>query len=366
MRRVSPPTAAPADQAHDFLAAYTAPITAALEQLLTALPADAPGVAASPTARLALDRLREYSLRPGKRLRGTLAAAAYDQTAGTTFDPVGITLGAVQELLQSYLLIIDDVMDDAPLRRGKPSMHTLYEAEAGTHHGQTPAMLAVCVGMVAQHLASVALADLPTAPARRVGVLCSVHTNLVSTWAGQMEDLAQRTHPALTADDILRTYALKTGYYTFVGPLQAGLALAGATDPVVLATVRRFGEAAGVAFQLQDDLLDCAVEADTGKPQGTDLQEGVQTLLAMHVREHGRAADRAALRHLLGNTRLTRADIDRARQMFADSGATAYVTATAQQYAERAKRELAEVSIWDGAFKATLSRIVDYAMQRRR
>jgi geranylgeranyl diphosphate synthase type I len=313
----------------------------------------------------AFTKLKAYSLRPGKRLRGSLAAAAYDQTIGTTFSESGLRLAVALELIQNYLLIIDDVMDESDLRRGQPALHRLYDKEI--HDKRSAELLAVNIGLIAQHLANLALLGTGEKSERIVAASQALHENVTATGFGQIDDLCQRFDHAVTRADIFRKYRMKTSYYTFINPLQAGLSLAGVVGSEVRRQVRAFGEPAGIAFQLHDDYLGIfGVTAETGKSNLDDIREGKLTMLVQNAIEHGSNGDVQELHLILGNRAASEVELNRLREIFNRSGATMYVRGEAKRYADLAKRSAASATIWNDAFKEQLKNLIDYVVVRNR
>ena len=321
----------------------------------------------SPVAQDALEKLREYTLRPGKRIRGSLAAAAYDSVAKTIYGESGIMLGVALELMQSYLLIVDDVMDESALRRGQPTIHRLYAAAADIYSNPNETnMLAINVGLIGQHLANLALVDAPESSEWIVATLRSVHHNITATGFGQLDDLYQRAGRKVTQPDIIRKYRYKSSYYTFINPLEAGLVLGGMAGEVAHREAVAFGEAAGIAFQLHDDLL--GIFGDTsvmGKSNIDDIQEGAYTLLVYYALQHATPRDVAELRAALGNQHLKSSDMLRIQEIFEVSGASAFVRAEVVRYGDIARQALAASTIWDESFKARLTELLDYVITRQ-
>lgn len=346
-----------------YAAAIDIELAAILDRLAVDLTAE---FHLSPAGTGLFAQLRDYALRPGKRLRGCLAAAAYDSAAGTADGRAGIALGAVLELLQSYLLIIDDVMDRTAVRRGGPALQQYYADElADGVPAHAADMLAICAGLILQHAANLALLELPVPAAYQAAALAVIHRNLLATGLGQCDDLAQRTSAASDEQDVLRTLRLKTSYYTIVNPIQAGFALAGVTDAAALSAAKRFGEAAGIVFQLQDDFLDVfGTAADLGRPPGSDLREGARTLLLHAALERATAAQRAALEKIVGNRHADEADIRAARDIIAATGAASTLQRTVRHYAALARQELADARFGDDDFRAVLGGILDSIVRR--
>ena len=228
--------------------------------------------------------LGDLVTRGGKRLRAVLVAAAYEACGGEGGASRVTNAGVALELLQAYLLVHDDWMDQDDVRRGGPSVHASLRRSLGDNHlGDASAILAgdYGVGLAQAALLSVDAPNDRLLEAARV--FARIQEDVVT---GQLLDLVE------TASSVEVKHDLKTGSYTVRGPLAIGAALAGATDAQREA-FDRYGGPLGVAFQLRDDLLGVfGDEGVTGKPKGSDLREGKRTAL---VAEAERDRDAARL-----------------------------------------------------------------------
>ncbi len=324
------------------------------------------GVGLSEPSRIALGRLREYSLRPGKRIRGSLAAVTFDEAAGTHLGQPGIQLGVVLELMQNYLLIIDDVMDKSAVRRGEPTVHELYlqqtDPKVDLHEAQ---MMAINVGQLAQHMACLVLANIDVDDAYVRQATQLLHRNIVTTGIGQIDDLYQQIGRDVSDEDILRKYQCKSSYYTFINPLQCGFALAGKADESTLEACRQFGLPAGVAFQLHDDRLGIFADSKVlGKPNLDDIREGKYTLLMQYSLRHASAADVTLLKAILGKAIADEADLSTVREILERSGSVAFVQQETELYADEAHSALAAGS-WSKSFVTLLNSLVEFSIRRQ-
>lgn len=312
------------------------------------------------------EKIREYTLRPGKRIRGSLASFAYDYAADTSFDEAGLQAAVALELAQSYLLIVDDVMDHSVLRRGLPTVHMLYRKDYPKESAHFADMQAVNAGLIAQHLMNLAIAHVE-APSATIGnAIRILHRNLAATGFGQIEDMYQDTHTGSSADEILRKYELKSGYYTFVCPLQVGLSLGGISDERVMQDIEQFGLAAGTAFQLTDDLVGIFGDsANTGKSSVDDIEEGKYTLLMQYALDHAVEKDRDYLKQVLGAPNATSETLREVQRILSDCGAKKYSEAQAEVYADRALDILHKNTYWNEDAKRTLEYVVRYATRRK-
>lgn len=347
---------------------YKQSINNALEQFF----ADVPNVLSLDLSEQSIDTLKKieaYSLRPGKRIRGALACFAYDYVTGQKLGKTGIQAAVALELVQNYLLIVDDVMDRSVLRRGEPTIHELYLAEQkqvpkDTHLSN---MLAVNAGLITQHLVNIALMQVDEAASRVQQATLLMHKNIVATGFGQIDDACQQVGKPFSEEDILRKYTLKSGYYTFVNPLQLGLVLGGHNDPKTLREITDFGLTAGLAFQLKDDLLGIFASSDTtGKPNTDDIEEGKYTLLIQYALQNATEDEQKVLKDILGKPGTTDAQVKTVQEILENSGAKQHVEGAIAAYADEAKAYVTASTFWNEAAREVLTGIVDYSVQRQR
>lgn len=293
-----------------FFASVRAQVDARIGEILDE--ARAVTEAEAPDTLPMFDAARDLTLRGGKRLRPAMLLSAIACCQPDPFSDAATDLGAAMELLQTYLLVHDDWMDDDPIRRGGPSVHVLLaEAFGGAHLGACTAILAGdLMGALVHKL--IADLDLPTARRREVNaVWASMEHEVI---LGQCLDVTQ-------SRDVARIHRLKTGSYTVRGPLRLGAAVAAAAEPA-RASLMRYAEPLGLAFQLRDDVLGVfGSERETGKPVGNDLREGKQTALVQHATAHLDAAGQAELQGIVGRRDASEADVLHARDLIERSGA---------------------------------------------
>jgi geranylgeranyl diphosphate synthase, type I len=284
-----------------------------------------------------IDAARDLTLRGGKRYRAGLLAAGYFAAAPDA--PIGPALqgGVALELLQAYLLMQDDWMDDDPTRRGGPSAHVLLRRQVGsTHIGNASAILAsdFTSGLALTTLATI---DVPAARLlEAVRLFLRIHEDVV---IGQQIDLLNR------AEDVEVMHDLKTGSYTVRGPLALGATLGGA-PPDVLAALDRFAAPVGVAFQLRDDLLGTfARPEETGKPVGNDLRRGKRTAILAEAEARLDALGREALERVLGNALASDDEVRAVTEALATCGAQAAVIDRLLRLCEEAEALATEIPI---------------------
>ncbi|WP_372443753.1 polyprenyl synthetase family protein [Nucisporomicrobium flavum] len=249
---------------------------------------------------------RDLVLAGGKRLRPTFAHWGWRGVVGfrEPVDPVLPALAAL-ELMHTFALVHDDVMDGSDTRRGRPTAHRLFAAQHGSagrlgdpdHFGETSAILVgdLCLIWADQLLAQTALTT-----STLFAVRARYDRMRVEAVAGQYLDVLGEAQPHdWTVDRALLVARHKTASYTVQRPLQFGLALAGPAREDAAAVddaYNSYGIAVGEAFQLRDDILGVYGDpAVTGKPAGDDLRTGKPTALLMLARQLATPAQRAEL-----------------------------------------------------------------------
>ena len=327
---------------------------------------------------------RDLVLAGGKRLRPTFAYWGWRGVvaAREPVEPVLPALAAL-ELMHSFALVHDDVMDDSATRRGGPTAHRIFAAQhsnAGRlgdpdHFGTTSAIL---VGDLCLVWADQLLARAAVSTATLFAVRACYDRMRIEAVAGQYLDVLGETEPAAwSVDRALLVARHKTASYTVQRPLQFGLALAGPNDADVAAVdeaYNRYGIAVGEAFQLRDDIL--GVYGDpvvTGKPAGDDLLTGKPTTLLMLAHQLATPAQRAELATNPAGAVIpadgsgglnSPAAIARRAEVIVETGAVAQVEALIQQRVAEGVAALADAPIHDDARDA-LTHLAASASHRR-
>jgi len=220
----------------------------------------------------------------GKRLRPMLCLLACEMFGGKIDDALYPALAL--ETFHNSTLIHDDIMDQAPIRRGMETVYRKWNANSAILSGD--AMVALAFELVMRTPRAVDTVRLLTKVYREV---CE----------GQQYDMNFETRPEVSIPEYLEMIRLKTAVLLATS-LQMGAVVAGADD----ADQRKlydFGIAIGMAFQLQDDVLDCyADEAVFGKKTGGDIVENKKTYMLLKARELAAREDRAFLDSLFSST----------------------------------------------------------------
>ncbi len=243
-----------------------------LEEFVGAIETHLEGVLPSKSehSKELVEGMRYAVLNGGKRLRGSLVCATSYTLSGCYTS--ALDSACAIECLHAYSLVHDDlpVMDDADLRRGKPSCHKVFG----------PAM-ATLVGDALQPLAFNLIADCDTIPGDKRLEITKVLSRAAG-WkgmvGGQAWDIQLTPDDTLSVEELRRLHAAKTGEF-FVAAVDIGRIIGDERlDAQVSTGLHRFGVNLGEAFQVVDDVLDCSQSSDiTGKPIGQDSRLGKQT-----------------------------------------------------------------------------------------
>ena len=289
--------------------------------------------------------VRDLTMRGGKRLRPIVVAAGYRAVNGPGSVRATFEVGAALELLQTYLLIHDDWMDEDDERRGGPAVHFAFEKRHGNRH------LGASLGVLAGDLASTFSWELfwfgKFPNGRRDDALAAFVRIHKEVFAGQQLDL-------MAADDVERMHDLKTGSYTTRGPAELGGIVAGG-DQGAMQSLHDWSSPLGIAFQLRDDLLSTFGTAQqTGKP-GDDLRHGKNNAVVATFRKLGPSeAARAAVTEVWGRPEASDGQVQRAAEAL--SGARREVEHRLDFLVDEARSAIA-ASAFDGEAKAMLEEV---------
>ncbi|MCX2712061.1 polyprenyl synthetase family protein [Mycolicibacterium sp. J2] len=225
----------------------------------------------------------DYPLRGGKALRPALSIAICLGLGGHL--EAVLPTAATLELYHNAFLIHDDIEDESWWRRGKPTLHVDHGVPIAVNVGD--AMLSLTLQPLLDNVERVGLG-----PALRIlRAVAHMTRQTVDGQALELEWVKSNTWQ-LDDTDYLTMVELKTSWYSFITPLQAG-ALAAGADTERLAPLEALGRHIGAAFQITDDLLNLRADPqDYGKEIGGDLWEGKRTLMLLHALRNATAAER--------------------------------------------------------------------------
>ena len=271
--------------------------------------------------------LARFTSSGGKRVRPVLALLGAEAVGGVAEDALSCAVAV--ELFQSAALIHDDIADEGELRRGEPCLHRVE----GTG-------LAINAGDLAlTQVFEVVLADGRLSDAQKVRALTELMRMERHTLEGQALDLGwvRDARWDVTSDDYLYMVTSKTAWYSAGIPLYVGALMGGGSEEAAEGLLN-VGISAGVAFQLQDDLLNLVGDAETqGKDLRSDITEGKRTLAVVWALEHLDETLREELVGLLGSGTSDPAKLARAVELIDAGGGLKRCRALALELAEDAK-----------------------------
>ena len=330
-------------------------------------------VAEDPEGRELVEEVRRLVRGGGKRLRPALVYHAYGACGGDSDEAV-LPLAMSTELLHTYLLIHDDIMDHSEVRRGQPSAHAHFR-EMHQQRGRTgdAADFGCSVAILVGDLAHTWSVELYLAARSALSGGSANGRALDAAYSGMCEEVIRGQYLEMvlpyesdpTEDQLLRALRLKSGRYSVERPIELGALLAGAPAPTLQA-LSRYGRAVGEVFQLQDDVLGTFGDAAAvGKPVASDLIEGKYTFLIHRTLGLAAAGEAAELRAMLGRPDLGEQEAARAREIIRSSGGLEAVQEMIEERLEEARGALEEAPLESGDHRF-LEGLIEYSARRDR
>lgn len=278
--------------------------------------------------RQILKSIKEFTLRGGKRVRSLLVTMGYRGLGGRDIERArraSISL----ELIQTMLLIHDDIIDESPERRGAPSFHKEMEdihRELG-YRGDPEKFgrnIAVIAGDLAESLGEKALVR-SGFPPENLHKALEIQADMIrDTGLGQILDIYSEALQDWSEDMVLKVQKYKTARYTLEGPLHIGAALKGASTKQ-MDVLSRYAIPVGVAFQIIDDILGFYGDPKRGgKEDLADIKEGKRTLLIVKARELVSDQEWSKIEGALGNDDLSVAEAEEIRSIIRGCGSEKY------------------------------------------
>lgn len=295
--------------------------------------------------------LRVYSANAGKRHRPLICLLACVAVGG---DPrYAMTAAASVEHFHTAALIHDDIADESLLRRGEPCMH-IREGVG----------LAINAGDLALSLVNgTVLKDEYMDDHTKVRVLTELVDMTARTVEGQALDLgwARDSRYDISIDDYLTMIKHKTAFYSGGVPLAIG-AIIGKGSEEQIAVLREFGMLCGLAFQIQDDLLNLiGKEESVKKDFRSDITEGKRTLMVVHALAHSPHAEE--LKEILSLKCTDAPKKERAVMIMQEAGSLKYAQNYAAGLTQQAKEKLADIEL-DSRSKELFVSMADFFVER--
>lgn len=310
---------------------------------------------------------KEYTMRGGKRLRPIFLIYGYKCFDNSNIDKI-IDVSISVELMQSYLLIHDDIMDEDDLRRGKPTFHVVYKNIGEQKFRRNKSFrfgenIAIVTGDILEAFGEEIIANAPFSGELIKKALIKYTEIVKNVNYGQLLDIMSEMKKDVTEKDILLLYKLKTASYTIEGPLHIGAILGGATNKD-LEILSRYAIPLGLAFQVKDDILGLfGSEKKIGKPVGSDLSEGKKTLLILCALKNADKESKKYINDVLGKSEITVEEINNVIDIVTKTGSLDYSLKLIKEYTKEAIRNIKNSDFKDEA-KEFLIAIADYIGKR--
>lgn len=318
----------------------------------------------------------------GKLLRGILVSLGY-VIGGGEDESYSDQLALAYEIFQTAILIHDDIIDNAKLRRGKVTLHErcaakLAEREAGSldEVRDTAKGAALCVGDYGLYMANLKIAEAYAGDARLGELIRYFDGTVLRTIRGELLDVMlpwemldslmdEDAKKELLRRSVREIYHRKTACYSVIGPLHLGMILAGASEERMKA-LDKFGYEVGIAYQIMDDILGVYADAGhIGKDVGSDIAEFKQTILWMHVRTACPEAVDELLKYY-GKRDVTEEALMEVRRIFEESGALAYARNAMDECLYTAEAAVEDMAFLDPGHKSVLRGFAQWCAGRSR
>ena len=282
----------------------------------------------------------------GKMLRPALTLIVCEAVGGNRGN--ALKTAAAIELIHTFSLIHDDIMDQDDMRRGMPSVHKVWGDDVAILAGDT----------LFSKSFEIIIGTEGTSSEQNNKALATVADACVKICEGQASDMGFEDRFDVTEDEYMEMIFKKTGAL-IAAATKAGAIMGGASDEVIDA-MYEYGRLIGLAFQIQDDYLDIAADEETlGKPIGSDIGKGKMTIIAIK----GLASvEDGRLLEILKASENSQSEIDEAIEILTNCGAIEYARNLAHESVDQAK-EVLEI-LPDSSFKQVLANIADFVLER--
>jgi len=281
----------------------------------------------------------------GKGIRPLLVMLSAALHAGNR--PIGdrsCLAAMLVEMVHTASLVHDDVVDEADLRRGKPSLNALWQSRTAVLVGDYILSRTFQAGMDSGEY------DIVTFIVRSLSELCE----------GELIQSRQSDRLEMTRDIYLDIIYKKTA--TLIGSCSGAGALSTGASSGEVARMKRFGDALGIAFQIRDDILDYAAESQTGKPACGDLRERKITLPLLTLLEKSCESERKALLQKIAGVREHPENVESLCRAVLEGGGIEMASVIMEEYLGEARELLAPYP--DTPPRRSLLALCDFVAER--
>jgi len=315
----------------------------------------------------AIDRISIFST-SGKMIRGGLILFTEEMFRGN-YSKDGVYLAIATELLQSALLIHDDIMDKDTVRRGHKTIFFQYK-EVGDKEGVKDSYhfgesVGICVGDIAlalcfKSIGYVSNARVINSIVKKLGLELSIVSG------GQMEDMYLSSSDYIpTEEEVISMYKMKTSRYSFSLPFGLG-AILSEVDDKVIELLESLGEDLGIIFQIHDDEIGLFSNQETiGKPIGSDIKENKKTLFFVYLMRLATENEKTKLSKIFGNENITKEEVKVVLELIEKYKIREIVLKRKEEFANKAKEKISLLPVED-KYKKQLFELIDYNLSRNK
>jgi len=264
----------------------------------------------------------------GKKLRPILLLLTAESLGGSITS--ALPAATALEIVHNFTLVHDDIMDNDATRRGRPTVHSRWDNNVALLAGD---------GLVA-----LAYRTLLKLDSRHLVRICTIFTEgILELCEGQALDRDFETRQSIEMDEYLVMIQKKTGKLLSMCS-QIGGIVADAPEHVV-ELLRIFGESLGMAFQIQDDLLDITADENIlGKDFGSDIKQKKKTFLLVHALESATAGQKEKIVQILNMETIHLEQVYQLRSIFDETGTIAATQQAANNYITKAENCLLKIN----------------------
>ena len=292
--------------------------------------------------------MNHLPLAGGKRLRPILAMLVADAVSNK--GKKTIPFGNALEIIHNFTLVHDDIMDNDNLRRGKKTVHTLFN--------ETTAILAgdALFALAFEILATLEVND------SKIRILLKDMARVVRKISeGQQMDMDFENRLDVSEEEYLKMIEKKTAAL-FAMAAKGGAIIADGTEKQIK-SMEEYGRLLGMGFQIWDDYLDVSgKERKLGKPVGSDIKNGKRTLMVVHALKRLNDEDRKRFLSVLGNENASLKAVNSAIALLEKIGSINYAKTMAFNFAAEAKKRLDVLP--QSEHKELLNDFVDFMVKR--
>jgi len=280
-----------------------------------------------PEPALLYDPMRFALLSGGKRLRPILLLLSCEAICGTYQKALDAAVAV--ELLHNFTLIHDDVMDQDDTRRGNPTVYKKWDVDIAILSGD---------GLVA-----LSYEYLLKTKFEYLDCLGQLFSNaLLELCEGQVLDKKFESSNDVSPSEYFSMIEKKTAALLALCCEIGGYI--GGADPTVISSLRKFGLNMGLAFQIQDDLLDImSDEHHLGKTWGSDIKRRKKTILLIHAKKMADSTNRVKIDKILQKENITNDDVSKMKDIFQKTGTIEYTQNLLDQHFQNAGNGLSAI-----------------------